>query len=361
MELTSVVVRVEPFQRTAAPARKFWPLMVSVNCGPAAAVVAGLIDDSVGDATLVTVKVTPLDVVLVPVGLMTVTLAEPTAAIRLAGTTAVNCVALTKVVESSPPFHTTEAPLAKLLPLMVSVNCAPPTVAEDGLSVVMAGVLAAPMVKAKAFDVVVPVSTVTFAVPALAMSVPETEACSCVALVTMVTSGLPFHCAMEPEVKPVPVTVRMKLGPPGAADDGESVVMLGPVGAAMENVSAPDVPDDGVMTVTLAVPALAMRLAATLAVSCVPVTKVVASKEPFHTIAEFAAKFEPFTVMVNDGPPGAAEEGLSEDSTGGGVADTVNTCAFDVRLPGLLTVMLTDAAAVMRLALTLAISCVGLM
>ncbi len=67
-------------------------------------------------------------------GFTTVTLALPTFAIRLPGTTAVNCVPLTKVVESAEPFHCTVAPDTKLEPLTVSVNVAPPTVAPFGFS-----------------------------------------------------------------------------------------------------------------------------------------------------------------------------------------------------------------------------------
>ena len=67
--------------------------------------------------------------------------------------------------------------------------------------------------------------------------------------------------------KLVPVTVMMKLPLPGVADDGESEVTVGPVGAAMVKDSAPEVPVFGVDTVTFAVPAVVIRLAAMLAVN----------------------------------------------------------------------------------------------
>ena len=51
-----------------------------------------------------------------PPGLATVTAAVPVVAIKLAGTAAVNCVALTNVVVSAEPFHCTTLPETKALP-----------------------------------------------------------------------------------------------------------------------------------------------------------------------------------------------------------------------------------------------------
>ena len=125
--------------------------------------------------------------------------------------------------------------------------------------------MAAPIVKASALDVVVPVATVTFTEPAVVISVLETDACNCVVLTKPVTNWVPFHCTAEACVKPLPLTIKMKLGPPGAAEDGESEVRLGPVGAAIVKVNVPDVPPFGVFTVTLEVPALAIKPAAMFA------------------------------------------------------------------------------------------------
>jgi hypothetical protein len=81
--------------------------------------------------------------------------------------------------------------------------------------------------------------------------------------------------------------------------------------AAIVNVTAPDVAPQ-LTTVTDAVPAVAIREAGTVAVSCVDETNVVASAVAFHFTVEVAAKFVPFTVKVNCGPPAAAQVGLSE-------------------------------------------------
>ena len=69
-------------------------------------------------------------------------LALPCAAIRLAGTNPVNCVALTNVVVSAEPFHWTLAPETNPVPFTVSMKAVFPAFAEAGLSVVIAGVLA---------------------------------------------------------------------------------------------------------------------------------------------------------------------------------------------------------------------------
>jgi hypothetical protein len=58
---------------------------------------------------------------------------------------AVSCVALTNVVTGVLAPKLTVAPDAKLVPLTVKVNAAPPAVAEFGISVVIVGVAAVPV------------------------------------------------------------------------------------------------------------------------------------------------------------------------------------------------------------------------
>jgi hypothetical protein len=72
---------------------------------------------------------------------VTVTFAEPEVAIRLAGTAAVSCVALTYVVVSAVLPHCTVEPETKFVPLTVSVNAAPPAVVEAGERLVMVGAI----------------------------------------------------------------------------------------------------------------------------------------------------------------------------------------------------------------------------
>ena len=82
--------------------------------------------------------------------------------------------------------------------------------------------------------------------------------------------------------------------------------------ATIVNVCAFDVPPHGVTTVIDAVPAVAMRAAGTMAVSCVAETNAVASGLPFQFAVEPETKLVPLTVSVNCGPPAVAQVGLSE-------------------------------------------------
>jgi hypothetical protein len=63
----------------------------------------------------------------------------PAEAIRAAGTDAVSCVALTKVVASAVPFQSTIAPEMKPVPLTERVNAAAPGAADAGLRLEMTG------------------------------------------------------------------------------------------------------------------------------------------------------------------------------------------------------------------------------
>src|SRR5207249_9676293 len=71
-------------------------------------------------------------------------------------------------------------------------------------------------------------------------------------------------------------------------------------------------------------PAVAMRAAGTVAVSCVAETNVVASAVAFHFPVEPETKFVPFTVNVNCEPPAVAQVGLSELIVGVALIVNVN-------------------------------------
>jgi hypothetical protein len=60
----------------------------------------------------------------------------------------------------------------------------------------------------------------------------------------------------------------------------------------------------------VAVPELAIRLAATVAVNCVALTYVVVRGVPFHCTIDPVTKPIPFTVRVKAGPPAVAVVGL---------------------------------------------------
>lgn len=66
------------------------------------------------------------------------------------------------------------------------------------------------------------------------------------------------------------------------------------------------------VTATLAVPALAMSIAAIAAVNCVALINVVGLATPLNVTTEPKAKPEPLTVNVNAGPPAVALDGVSD-------------------------------------------------
>ena len=105
-------------------------------------------------------------------------------------------------------------------------------------------------------DVPPVVVTVTLAVPGAAMSLAGTAAVSLIALTNVVASVLPFHFAVAPETKFVPLIVRVKPGPPALAELGLKVAIMG-VRGLIVNVAPGEVPL-GVTTVTVAEPAVAI-------------------------------------------------------------------------------------------------------
>ena len=94
------------------------------------------------------------------------------------------------------------------------------------------------------------------------------------------------------------------------------------------NVIAFEVAPHGLTTVIENVPRAVMRLAATVAVSCVEETNGVGSAAPFQFTIEVETKFVPFTVNVNCVSPTLAHVGLRELIEG--VALIVKVAAPDV-------------------------------
>jgi hypothetical protein len=261
--LTTVVARPVPFHCTTAPLRKFVPFTVSVKAGPPAPVAAGLRLVMVGVGTVME-KLVAVDAL--PPVFVTVMPALPPLAIRLAETAAVNCVELTNVVVSAVPFQFTTAPLRKLVPFTVSVNAGPPAGVEAGLRPEIVGV-GMVMEKLVAVDVLPPeFATVTLAVPPLAISAAVTVAVSCVLLTNAVVSPVPFHCTAAPERNPVPFTVSVNWDPPAFTEGGLRLLIVG-VGILMGSVVTVDALPPLFVAVILALPALAIRLAGTAAVT----------------------------------------------------------------------------------------------
>ena len=77
-------------------------------------------------------------------------------------------------------------------------------------------------------------------------------------------------------------------------------------------------PGDGVETVTLAVPAVAMSAAEIDARSCVALKNVVGRSAPFHRTIDDGTKLLPLTVRLNAAVPAVTEAGESDVATGTG-------------------------------------------
>src|SRR6185503_1078086 len=124
-------------------------------------------------------------------------------------------------------------------------------------------------------------------------------------------------------------------------------------GRIVNTAGAETVPLAGA-TVTFAVPGEAMRDADTGAVSCVALTKVVGSGDPFHCTVLPLSKVVPFTVKVKPVAPAVRELGTRLVIPGGEII--VNTDGPDTYPSGTATVTLAVPAVVNRLAGTAASS-----
>src|SRR5579871_289741 len=144
---------------------------------------------------------------------------------------ACNWVALTNVVVRLDPFHRTTAPLTNPEPFTVSVNAAVPAVALAGDSELIVGTgFAAVIVKLTLLEAPPPgdgLTTVTCAVPAVAMSAAVIAACNCVALTNVVVRFAPFQFTTAPLTNPEPFTVSVNAAVPATAFAGERVLIVG--------------------------------------------------------------------------------------------------------------------------------------
>jgi hypothetical protein len=146
------------------------------------------------------------------------------------------------------------------------------------------------------------------------MSAAAIAAVNCVALVNVVVFATPPNFTTAPETKPVPFTVRVKAALPAVVLDGESDVIAKFEVLLIVKVWAFDVPPlgAGFVTVTLAVPAVAISAARIAAVTCVLLTNVVVRLAPLNWTVAPLTKPVPFTVSVKAALPAVALAGESE-------------------------------------------------
>jgi hypothetical protein len=144
----------------------------------------------------------------------------------------------------------------------------------------------AAIVNVCAFDVPPPgagFTTVTDTVPAVVTNAAGTVTVSCVEEEDVGVRLVAPNLTTEPETKFVPVTVSGKSALPAVTHVGLSELVVG-TGLLIVNVTEFEVPPPGagLTTVMEAVPAVATRVAGTMAVSCVEETNVVVKAVPFQ-------------------------------------------------------------------------------
>ena len=183
-------------------------------------------------------------------------------------------------------------------------------------------------------------------------------AVSCVGLTKVVAIGDPFKFAADPATNPVPVRVTVVSGLPAGAVLGLRLVSVG-AGLVTANVCGADVPPASA-TVTGRLPPAARAAAGMTAVSCVGLTKVVATGVPLKLTAAALVNPVPVRVIVVSGLPAGAVFGLRPAIVGTAAAATVNVCGADV-VPLAFITATGRLPAVARLAAGMtAVSCVGL-
>lgn len=190
-------------------------------------------------------------------------------------------------------------------------------------------------------------TTVTWAVPAAAMSAARIAAVNCVALTYAAVRAAPFQFTAAPLTKFDPLTVSVKAAPPATALDGDSPLIVG-LGLLTVNVCAPDVPPPvgGLYTVTCAVPAAAKSVTRTKNDNSVLLVNNVVRSLPFQRTTEALVKPLPVTVTCSGVlVPASALLGESEVMIGGGLGSMVNVSAFEIPPPALRTVTCAVPAA----------------
>ena len=233
-----LVISAEPLKLTTDPETKFVPFTVRVKLGPPASVEVGEMLVVVGTGLFI-VSVCVFDVPPPGAAFTTVIEAVPAVAISEARIVVVSVVLETKAVTRDEPLKSAVEDALKFVPLMVSVNCAPPAVVEVGemLLVVGAGLL---IVSVCEFDVPPPgaeFTTVIEAVPAVAISEARIVAVSVVLEMNVVARPEPLKSTVDEATKFVPFTVRVKSEPPASVEVGEMLVVVG-TGFRIVNVCA---------------------------------------------------------------------------------------------------------------------------
>jgi hypothetical protein len=162
--------------------------------------------------------------------------------------------------------------------------------------------------------------TVIVVLPGLEVSVAGMAARTRLLLRNVVARSTPFHRMIDEDTKPVPLTVRLKEGPPATSEEGVRLERVGIGLLPIANVCRFEVPPPGrgLNTLMIAVPAALRSLAGMEAVTWLESMKVVRRSEPLHRTTELVMKFDPRTVSTKPGPPVCAEDGFMLEIEGTG-------------------------------------------
>ena len=151
------------------------------------------------------------------------------------------------------------------------------------------------------------------------MSEAKIVAVICDVLTNVVALLPPLNCTPAPFTKPAPLSVSVNAAEPATTVEGDSELTVG-AGLLIVNDAAFDVPpDEGFVTVTVAVPAVAISAAVIAAVNCVALTNVVVLAAPLNFTTDVDTKPVPLTVRVKAAPPAVALVGEREVSVGAGL------------------------------------------
>ena len=185
--------------------------------------------------------------------------------------------------------------------------------------------------------------TVIFTGPALVSIPTVTEANNCCdALRNDVLSALPLHSTVEPEVNPVPFTVRVNACEPATAVDGLRLPIVG--AGKIVNVAGGEVVPLGLRTVTFIVPAVVSSPTVTEPANSDALINAVLRAVLPHSTVDPGVKPAPFTAKVNACEPATTDDGLRLLMMGDG--RIVNVAGCEVAALGFITVTLTVPAVV---------------
>lgn len=179
-------------------------------------------------------------------------------------------MALANVMVLATPLKVPVVVLTKFVPLMVSVNAAPPVLALVGESEVMvgAGLFTVKFEGAEAPPPGAGLLITTGKAPPVAISAAVTAIVTCAELTKVIVRALPLNVPVAPLTKFVPLMVSVNAALPAVAFAGAKEVIDG-TGLLMEKVCVPEVPPPGagLVTLTFTAPAVAMSGAVIAAVN----------------------------------------------------------------------------------------------